>query len=87
MQLSHRTSKHMLNVYFEWICVHLMRSYDCKVWIEDAQSPHVDMVKILDYMRSNYKDSSIEEIEQKFSYSKNYLCKIIKNIQEKHMES
>ncbi|KZL89256.1 helix-turn-helix domain-containing protein [Clostridium magnum] len=78
MQLSHRTSKRMLNVYFEWLCVYLMRSYDCKVWIEDAQPRHVDMMKILDYMRDSYKDISLEEIAQKFSYSKNYLCKIIK---------
>jgi AraC-like DNA-binding protein/quercetin dioxygenase-like cupin family protein len=78
MQFSHRTSNRMLNVYFEWLCIYLVRSYECKVWIEDAKSHHIDIMKILHFIQDNYNSISLEETASKFNYSKTYLCKIIK---------
>lgn len=78
MQLSHKTSSRMLNVYFEWLCIYLMRNYECEAWIEDDKLHNVDMMKIINYIRNNYKDISLDETAKKFNYSRTYLCKIIK---------
>lgn len=78
MHLELRTSKCMINVYFEWLCVYLMRNYKCKVWIKNPQSGYVDMMNILIYLRDNYNNTSLDETAQKFNYSKSYLWKIIK---------
>jgi AraC-like DNA-binding protein len=78
MQFSHKTSNRMLNVYFEWLCIYIIRSYDCKIWIEDKVHQHVDIMKILDYIRTNFRNVSLEDAARKFSYSKTYLCRIIK---------
>lgn len=78
MQLDHKTSSIMLNVYFQWLCIYLMRNYECKVWIEDNKSQNVDMMKILKFLQDNYRHISLEEMARRFNYSKTYLCKIIK---------
>lgn len=78
MKLSHKTSPRMLNIYFEWLCVYLLRNYDCKVWIGSQQSPPMDMVKILIYMRDNIQSTSLAETAHAFNYSISYFCKLIK---------
>lgn len=78
MHNTHSTAKRMLNIYFEWLCVYLIRNYAYKIWVEDTNNQHVDMVKILQYMRDHYREISLEETAQKFNYSQSYLSKIIK---------
>ncbi|KNZ41003.1 AraC family transcriptional regulator [Acetobacterium bakii] len=78
MEQFDNTSRRMLNIYFEWLCVYLIRSYDYKIWIENLQSPPKDMVKILNYMRDNIKSITLKETARAFNYSKSYFCKIIK---------
>lgn len=78
IQYTHSTTRRLLNIYFEWLCIYLMRNYECKAWIEDERSQNVDMMRILKFMRDNFKDTSLEDGAKEFNYSKTYLCKIIK---------
>ena len=78
MQLSHKMSDRMINIYFEWLCVYLIQNYECVVWSEDTGSHFVDIMKILNYLRVHYQDASLEETSRAFNYSTTYFCKIIK---------
>jgi len=74
----------MMNLYFEQLCVLLMRAHKeellfCEVSGKMPTGKNMAILKILHYIFRRYQTVTLSEIAKHFNYSEAHLCRVIKS--------
>ena len=67
----------ILNVQFEWLCLHLLKNHVANVKVLDEKKTSV-VIEILSYIKDNFKTVNLDELCEKFCYSKGHIQRILK---------
>lgn len=71
-------SARLINVQFEWFCLHLLKKHISHTEILDQNKISINVVEILSYIQDNFKTVDLDCICDRFSYSKGHIQRLIK---------
>ncbi len=73
-----RMTNRMLNVCFEWLCIYLMRNFQCEAPVAIGPDKGRDIMQMITYLKENLQEVSLHQMAAHFGYNKAYFCRMIK---------
>ncbi len=73
-----RLTNRLQNVCFEWLCIYLMRNFQCEAPVAMGPDKGRDIMQMLTYLKANLQDVSLKKMASHFGYNQAYFCRMIK---------
>ena len=70
-------SARLLNIQFEWLCLHLLRNHVSHIKILEGKTNSI-VVELISYIKENFKTVDLDDVCDRFCYSKGHIQRVLK---------